>query len=152
MPYYLYILASGRRGTLYIGVTNDLVRRVYEHRTDAIPGFTKKYKVHRLVYYEAHDDISAAIAQEKRMKRCSRAWKTELIEKQNEDWHDLWPTLGAWADERRKCRILDCHPGRSRSARAGTHVSPRSAIAETWVPSLPRLALRLAGVARDDSR
>ena len=57
MPYYLYILASGRRGTLYIGVTNDLVRRVYEHRTDAVPGFTRRYKVHRLVYYEVHDDI-----------------------------------------------------------------------------------------------
>jgi putative endonuclease len=95
------ILASGRRGTLYIGVTNDLVRRVYEHRTDAVPGFTRKYKVHRLVYYEIYDDIIAAIAQEKRMKRWVRAWKIELIEKQNEDWHDLWPTLGAWADERR---------------------------------------------------
>ena len=72
MPYYLYILASGRRGTLYIGVTNDLVRRVYEHRTDAVAGFTKKYKVHRLVYYEIHDDIEAAIAQEKRMKHWTR--------------------------------------------------------------------------------
>lgn len=82
MPYYLYILASGRRGTLYIGVTNDLVRRVYEHRTDAMPGFTKKYKVHRLVYYEIYDSIEAAIAQEKRMKRWTRAWKIELIEKQ----------------------------------------------------------------------
>jgi len=101
MPYYLYILASGRRGTLYLGVTNDLVRRVYEHRTDAVPGSTKKYKVHRLVYYEIHDDIEAAIAQEKRMKHWARTWKVELIEKQNEDWHDLWPTLGAWANERR---------------------------------------------------
>jgi putative endonuclease len=69
MPYYVYLLASGRRGTLYIGVTNDLVRRVYEHRTNAVPGFTRKYRVHRLVYYEIHDDIGEAIAQEKRMKR-----------------------------------------------------------------------------------
>jgi putative endonuclease len=69
MPYYVYLLASGRRGTLYIGVTNDLVRRVYEHRTNAVPGFTRKYRVHWLVYYEIHDDIGEAIAQEKRMKR-----------------------------------------------------------------------------------
>ena len=101
MPYYLYILASGRRGTLYIGVTNDLVRRVYEHRIDAVPGFTKKHQIHRLVYYEIHDDIHEAIAREKRIKRWARAWKVELIEKQNEDWHDLWPTLVAWADDRR---------------------------------------------------
>jgi len=101
MPYYLYILASGRRGTLYIGVTNDLVRRVYEHRTDAVPGFTRKHQIHRLVYYEVHDNVEAAVAQEKRMKRWARAWKVELIEKQNEDCHDLWPTPGAWADERR---------------------------------------------------
>jgi len=101
MPYYLYILASGRRGTLYIGVPNDLVRRVYEHRTDAVPGFTKKHQIHRLVYYEVHDDFAEAIAREKRIKRWARTWKVELIEKQNEDWHDLWPTLVAWADDRR---------------------------------------------------
>src|SRR5436305_11333475 len=100
MPYYLYILANGRRGTIYIGVTNDLVRRVYEHRTDAVLGFTRKHKIHRLVCYEVHDDIGEAIAREKRMKRWARARKVELIEKENEDWHDLWPTLGAWADQR----------------------------------------------------
>ena len=76
----MYILASGRRGTIYIGVTNDLVRRVYEHRTDAVPGFTKKHRVHKLVYYEVHDDIREAVAREKRMKRCARAWIIELIE------------------------------------------------------------------------
>ena len=101
MPYYLYILASGRRGTLYIGVTNDLVRRVYEHRNDTVLGFTRKHRIHRLVYYEIHEDIHEAIAREKRMKRWVRAWKIELIEKQNEDWHDLWPALAGWADERR---------------------------------------------------
>ena len=101
MPYYLYILASGRRGTLYVGVTNDLVRRVYEHRTDAVPGFTRKHQIHRLVYYEIHDDIEAAITREKRIKRWARPWKVELIEKEKEDWHDLWPTSGAWVDERR---------------------------------------------------
>jgi putative endonuclease len=93
MPYYVYILASGRRGTLYVGVTNDLVRRVHEHRTNAVPGFTRKYRVHRLVYYAIHDDIGEAIAQEKRMKRWARAWKVELIEKQNVYWRDLWPAI-----------------------------------------------------------
>ena len=63
MPYYVYILANSSRGTIYIGVPNDLVRRVYEHRTDAVPGFTRKQRIHRLVYYEVHDDIREAIAQ-----------------------------------------------------------------------------------------
>lgn len=90
MPYYVYMLASGRRGTLYIGVTNDLVRRVYEHRNDFVPGFTRKYRVHRLVWFEIHDDIREAILREKRIKRWHRAWKIELIEKDNKTWRDLW--------------------------------------------------------------
>jgi len=93
VPYYVYILASRARGTLYIGVTNDLVRRVYEHRNDLVPGFTAKYGVHRLVYYEIYQDIRDAIEREKRLKRWRRSWKVELIEKQNEDWHDLWPGI-----------------------------------------------------------
>jgi putative endonuclease len=93
MPYYVYILASGRRGTLYIGVTNDLIRRVYEHRNDFVPGFTRKYGVHRLVWLEIHDDIAEAILKEKRMKRWRREWKIQLVERQNEDWHDLWPSI-----------------------------------------------------------
>ena len=93
LPYYVYILASGQRGTLYIGVTNDLIRRVYEHRNDLIGGFTAEYGVHRLVYFEIHDDVREAIVREKQLKRWRRAWKIELIERQNEDWHDLWPGL-----------------------------------------------------------
>ena len=93
MPYYVYNLASRPRGTLYVGVTNDLVRRVHEHRNNMVPGFTAQYGVHRLVYYEVHDDIEQAIQQEKRLKRWRRSWKIELIEKQNEDWHDLWPAI-----------------------------------------------------------
>ena len=93
MPYYVYILASRPRGTLYVGVTNDLVRRVYEHRNDIIGGFTAQHAVHRLVYYEAYDDVYAAISREKQLKRWRRSWKIELIEKQNEDWHDLWPEI-----------------------------------------------------------
>jgi putative endonuclease len=93
VPYYIYILASGRNGTLYVGITNDLIRRVYEHRNDIIGGFTKQYRVHNLVYFEIYDDVREAIGREKRLKRWHRAWKVELIEKQNEDWHDFWPTL-----------------------------------------------------------
>ena len=93
MPYYVYILASGQRGTLYIGVTNDLIRRVYEHRNNLIGGFAAQYDVHRLVYFEIHDDVHEALLREKQLKRWRRAWKVELIERQNEDWHDLWPGL-----------------------------------------------------------
>jgi putative endonuclease len=97
VPYYVYILASGRRGTLYVGVTNDLIRRVFEHRNDLIRGFTATYRVHRLVYFEPYEDIREAIAREKRVKRWLRAWKIELIEQHNEDWHDLWPALAQGA-------------------------------------------------------
>ena len=88
--YYLYILASRRNGTLYVGVTNDLIRRVCEHRDGLIPGFTKKYGVKLLVYYEVHHDINEAILREKRIKRWAREWKLYLIEKQNPQWRDLW--------------------------------------------------------------
>ncbi len=94
VAYYVYILASGPRGTLYIGVTNDLVRRVFEHRAGAVPGFSRTHRLHRLVYYEIHDDIREAIAREKRLKRWKRDWKIALIEERNLDWHDLYPTLG----------------------------------------------------------
>jgi putative endonuclease len=95
MPYYVYILANGRRGTIYIGVTNDLIRRVFEHRTSVVPEFTRKYQVHQLVCYETQDDIREAIVREKRMKRWARAWKVDLIEKDNANWDDLWPRLAA---------------------------------------------------------
>jgi putative endonuclease len=93
VPYYVYILASRRNGTLYIGVTNDLVRRVYEHREGAADGFTKKYRVHSLVYFESTDDVRAAIQREKTMKHWSRAWKIALIEKANPDWIDLYDEI-----------------------------------------------------------
>ena len=89
----VYILASRRNGTLYTGVTTSLVKRVWEHRNDIIEGFTKKYRVHLLVYYELHDDIISAITREKQIKKWNRAWKLELIEKQNPDWRDLWEEL-----------------------------------------------------------
>ena len=91
--YYVYILASKRNGTLYIGVTNNLIRRIYEHKTDLIGGFTKKYNVYWLVYYEGFDDIKAAIQHEKRLKKWNRKWKLELIEKENPEWKDLYEDL-----------------------------------------------------------
>ncbi|HBR09972.1 GIY-YIG nuclease family protein [Candidatus Bipolaricaulota bacterium] len=94
MPeYFVYILASGKNGTLYIGVTNDLLRRVYHHKENIVEGFTKKYNVHNLVYYESYGDIQAAIIREKQMKKWKRQWKIKLIEKDNPSWKDLYYDL-----------------------------------------------------------
>ena len=89
----LYILASQRNGTLSIGVTSDLIKRVWEHKNDVVEGFTKKYGVHMLVYYELHDDMESAIIREKRLKKWSRAWKLRLIEEMNPDWDDLYESI-----------------------------------------------------------
>jgi len=91
--YYVYILASKKNGMLYIGVTNDLIRRVYEHKNGLIDGFTKKYNVKLLVYYEIHQDINEAIKREKALKKWLRKWKIELIEKINSDWKDLYDEI-----------------------------------------------------------
>jgi putative endonuclease len=91
--YYVYILASRRNGTLYVGVTNDVMRRAWEHKSDFIQGFTKRYGVHILVWYELHNDINVAIAREKRLKRWNRAWKVRLIEESNSGWNDLYDRL-----------------------------------------------------------
>src|SRR5437016_8924869 len=93
--YWVYILASKIGGTLYIGVTNDLVRRVYEHKEGLAPGFTKRYDVHRLVYFEQHADIEAAIRREKRLKKWNRKWKIQLIEESNPNWIDLYPSISS---------------------------------------------------------
>jgi putative endonuclease len=90
MQYYVYFLASKLGGTLYVGVTNDLVRRVYEHKEGCVEGFTKKYGVTRLVYFEAHSDIEVAILREKQIKKWNRAWKVRLIEEKNPNWDDLY--------------------------------------------------------------
>jgi putative endonuclease len=87
--FYVYILASQRNGTLYIGVTNDLSRRITQHKSGAVPGFTRQYGVDKLVYFEEHASILEAREREHRMKRWQRAWKLELIEKLNPDWRDL---------------------------------------------------------------
>ena len=91
--FYVYMLASRRNGTLYVGVTNDLARRVFEHRTGAVRGFTTKYDVKILVWYEPHPSIAEAIAREKRLKRWRRDWKLSLIEQTNPQWLDLNETL-----------------------------------------------------------
>ena len=89
----VYILASKRNGTLYVGVTSNLVKRVWEHKTDAVDGFTKKYRVHDLVWYEVHETMESAIAREKAIKEWQRAWKLESIERVNPDWRDLYSDL-----------------------------------------------------------
>jgi len=92
--YFVYILASKRNGTLYIGVTNNLLRRVKEHKDKVVKGFTEKYGVDKLVYYEQTENVSSAISREKVWKKWERKWKLELIEKENPDWRDLYFELG----------------------------------------------------------
>ena len=91
--YYVYILASRIGGTLYVGVTNDLIRRVYEHKSKSTEGFTEKYDVIKLVYFEPFDDPENAIKREKRLKKWNRAWKIRLIEERNPNWDDLYPGI-----------------------------------------------------------
>ena len=95
MQYYVYLLSSEKYGTLYTGVTSDLIKRVYEHKESLVDGFTKKYKVHQLVYYETHDDIHEAILREKQIKKWNRDWKINLIEKDNPHWIDLYDGLNS---------------------------------------------------------
>jgi putative endonuclease len=89
----VYILASGIRGTLYVGVTSDLPSRVAQHRLDLVEGFTRRYRVHALVWFEVHETMESAIVREKAIKAWKRAWKLELIENANPDWRDLFPEL-----------------------------------------------------------
>lgn len=89
----VYLMASKRNGTLYIGVTNNLVRRVYEHKNNLIEGFTKKYNVHQLVYFEVISEIQSALKREKQLKKWNRQWKIDLIEKTNHNWADLYQSL-----------------------------------------------------------
>jgi putative endonuclease len=89
----VYLLASTRNGTLYVGVTSGLVNRISLHRDDVISGFTKKYGVHRLVWYEQFEDMSTAIRREKQIKKWNRAWKLELVERANPEWRDLWTEI-----------------------------------------------------------
>jgi putative endonuclease len=93
MTYFVYMLSSRRNGTLYVGVTNDLARRMSEHKEKAVPGFTRRHSVDILVWFEEHAHINDAIAREKQIKGWNRAWKIKLIEKDNSGWNDLAPGL-----------------------------------------------------------
>jgi putative endonuclease len=95
MSFWVYILASGPGGTLYVGVTRDLVRRAFEHRNGLVPGFTKRYGVKRLVYFEEHTTARGAIQREKNMKHWPREWKIDLIVSMNRDWRDLYDEIAA---------------------------------------------------------
>ncbi|MBI3779278.1 MAG: GIY-YIG nuclease family protein [Gammaproteobacteria bacterium] len=89
----VYILASDKNGTLYVGVTSDLIKRVWEHKNDLAPGFTRRYRVHGLVWYELYDSMESAISREKAIKEWKRQWKLDLIEHGNPEWKDLYPDL-----------------------------------------------------------
>ena len=91
--FYVYMLCSRRNGTLYIGLTSDLIKRVYEHKNNLVAGFTKKYNVHSLVWYEVHDSAETAIQREKQIKKWERPWKLRLIEELNPQWKDLYDDL-----------------------------------------------------------
>jgi putative endonuclease len=91
--FYVYMFASRRNGTLYVGVTSDLIKRIWEHKNESAVGFTERYGVHKLVYYEHFFDAESAIKREKRLKKYNRKWKTDLIEKENPDWKDLYGDL-----------------------------------------------------------
>jgi len=90
---YVYMMASRRNGTLYVGVTSNLIKRIWEHKTNVVEGFTKKYGVHTLVWYEAHETMESAIKKEKVLKKWRRKWKTDLVESFNPDWYDLYETI-----------------------------------------------------------
>ena len=91
--FYVYLLSSKPQGTLYVGMTNDLVRRVWEHKIKAVPGFSRKYGTDRLVWFEAHETLESAYRREKQIKEWWRAWKIEMIERDNPYWIDLYPSL-----------------------------------------------------------
>jgi putative endonuclease len=93
MAAYVYILASKKNGTLYVGASTDLIGRIYQHRIGAVEGFTKKYQVHLLVHFESYDDLDAAFYRERQIKKWNRTWKIRLIEEANPDWRELYPEI-----------------------------------------------------------
>src|SRR5947209_19847470 len=132
MMFFAYLLASQPHGTLYVGMTDDLIRRVWEHKMKLVPGFTAKYGVGRLVWFEAHQTREAAWRREKQIKEWRRAWKIELIERDNPQWIDLYPSLSSSAQAPRK------RMGGSRLSpglRSGGSESTLAATAVGWVPA-----------------
>ena len=98
--YYVYIMAKARNSTFYVGMTSDLIGRVWQHKHGVADGFTKKYEIKMLVYYEAHHDVNEAIRREKQIKKWNRPWKMRLVETTNRDWQDLYATLTGEPDPR----------------------------------------------------
>jgi putative endonuclease len=116
--YFVYILASRKHGTLYIGITNNIIRRAHEHKQKLVPGSSKKNEVDKLVHFEIFDDVTAAIAREKQLKRWRRDWKIELIESKNPNWVESLSHAGL----RKRFVDPDCRPGRrAQRGRPGTH-------------------------------
>jgi len=95
MAFYVYILANRRNGTLYVGMTDDLVKRIWQHREGVIEGFTNRYGVKTLVWFEAHDARESAFARERQIKKWNRKWKLQMIERQNPEWRDIWHDVAA---------------------------------------------------------
>ena len=127
--YWVYILASGKHGTLYIGVTNDLVRRIYQHKNKPIKGFTSHYNVVHLVWFEGYDHPTFAITREKELKRWRREWKINLIEQDNPNWDDLY-------DEITRCIVvMDSGPGPSGHPGMTAITSQYPALCRDWAPS-----------------
>jgi len=131
--YYVYILASQRNGALYIGMTNDLIRRIWEHKHDLVEGFTKKYGVHRLVWYEPADKPLTAITREKQLKKWNRDWKLRLIAEMNPDWRDLYEDLARWLDTH--LRGCDAAEGYSRAGRRCPSGYGNPARRDGWTPT-----------------
>jgi putative endonuclease len=132
MAYYVYLLASKKHGTLCLGVTNDIVRRVYEYRIKAVPGFTKRYDVDKLVWFEIYDDAITAIAREKVLKKWRRDWKVRLIEEENPGWVDLYPVSQA------DIAVMDSGPAPRGAPRNDEMINLRNSLATNPANKKPR--------------
>ena len=144
MSFFVYILASKRNGTLYVGMADDLVKRIWQHRTGALPGFTRKYNVKTLVWCETHESRESAFARERQIKKWDRSWKIDLIEKDNPDWRDLWEEIAS--------PIPSAFPDGIQSSYALSFAHPRGrgdpVFAKQSKPSLPPLDSRFRGNER----
>jgi len=135
MPYYVYLLASRRHGTLYLGVTKDLVRRVHQHKAQVTPGFTAKYAVNRLVWFEACDDPATAITREKAIKKWRRDWKIRLIEEQNPEWVDRY--AGLVDSDARRSSFWDGPPEAAPGPNKGPGPDPMSTESRQFAKRVP---------------
>ena len=140
MSFFVYMLASKRNGTLYVGMTDDLVKRIWQHRTNVLPGFTRRYSVKTLVWYETHESRETAFAREHQIKKWNRDWKIKLIEKDNPDWVDLWEEIAS--------PIPSAHPREPQSSSAHPRGSGDPVFAKQPTPPSPPLDSRFRGNER----